>query len=120
MPSLESSAQSRMIYLASPYSHPDSAIKEDRFVQACKAAGNLIAKGYIVYSPIAHTHPIAVHCNLPTSWDYWAKVDRIMIAMCDTLVVLQLPGWQESRGVIAEIEIAAELGLEIIYLEPDL
>ncbi len=32
-----------------------------------------------------------------------------MMAACDELVVLLLPGWRESEGVQAEIDLALEL-----------
>lgn len=41
-----------------------------------------------------------------------------MMAACDELVVLLLPGWRESEGVQAEIDLALELDLPIRYLEP--
>lgn len=107
-----------MIYLASPYSHADPAVMEERFDAACRAAGSLIASGLVVYSPIAHTHPIAVRVDLPRAWDFWQKFDTTIIGRCSALVVLMLPGWNESRGVAAEIAIAVSLGLPISCLEP--
>lgn len=47
-----------MIYLASPYSHPDPAVEELRFEAACEAACKLMQQGHHVFSPIAHTHPV--------------------------------------------------------------
>ena len=40
-----------MIYLASPYSHPDPAVREERFREACRAAAKLISLGRIVSRP---------------------------------------------------------------------
>lgn len=104
------------MYLASPYSHADPAVVEQRFEAVCRAAGRFMAQGYLVYSPIAHTHPIAVRGALPTDWTYWERYDRHMIAACDTLGVLMLDGWEESRGVTAELAIAAELNKPIQHL----
>ena len=59
-----------MIYLASPYSHPDAVVREQRFRDVCLAAARLIRAGQIVFSPIAHSHPIASGgFGLPTGWD---------------------------------------------------
>ena len=107
-----------MIYLASPYSHPDSAIREERFRAACQAAAQLMRAGNIVYSPIAHSHPIALH-GLPTDWRFWERHDREHLIRCEELVVLMFDGWRESEGVHAEIRIAAELGKPVRYLEPE-
>jgi hypothetical protein len=47
-----------MIYLASPYSHADDAIRAQWFDAACRAAAELMRAGHTVYSPIVHGHPI--------------------------------------------------------------
>jgi len=59
-----------MIYLACPYSHPDSNVREYRFKMANRAAAKLMRDGHIVYSPISHTHPIAMEGDLPLDWAY--------------------------------------------------
>ena len=106
-----------MIYLASPYSHPDTRVRERRFRAACHAAAWLMRSGLTVYSPIAHGHPIAL-CGLPTDWPFWERHDRRLLEHCDQVIVLMLDAWQESKGVQAEIQIAAELGKPLRYLEP--
>lgn len=106
-----------MIYLASPYTHPDPRVRERRFQEACRVSASLLRAGVVVFSPIAHSHPIANY-GLPTSWEFWSQVDREYLARCDLLAILTIPGWRESTGVQAEIEIAKELGLRIIYINP--
>jgi nucleoside 2-deoxyribosyltransferase len=107
-----------MIYLASPYSHPDATIREARFQAACRAAAALIRAGHAVYSPIAHSHPIAAY-GLPTDWSYWERDARLHLKTRAEVVVLTLDGWRESVGVAAELAIAAELGLPVRYLSPE-
>jgi nucleoside 2-deoxyribosyltransferase len=106
-----------MIYLASPYSHPDAAVRQHRFEEACRAAAALLRAGVSVLSPIAHSHPIAKY-GMPTSWDYWSRLDREYLAHSDVLAVLTLPGWRESVGVQAEIRLAGELGMPVVYVAP--
>jgi hypothetical protein len=98
-----------MIYLASPYSHPDPAVRQDRFEKVCHAAAALIRRGHVVFSPIAHSHGMA-RLGLPTDWSFWETQDRWFLSVCAELWVLTLDGWQESRGVQAEITIAQSLG----------
>ena len=43
-------------------------------------------------------------------------VDREMIARCDRVLVLALPGWDESKGVLAELKIAEELDKPIGFM----
>lgn len=105
-----------MIYLATPYTDKDHDVMERRFNTACIAAGKLMLAGNVVFSPIAHTHPIAVRCELPREWDFWKKYDTEMIAASKYLIVLKMPGWEKSRGVKAEIEIARNLGIPVQYV----
>jgi hypothetical protein len=106
-----------MIYLASAYSHPDVSVREWRYQQACRATAELLRQGLVVLSPIVHSHPLVTY-GLPTTWDFWSRIDREYLARCDVLAVLMLPGWETSVGVQAEIQAARELGILITYLEP--
>jgi hypothetical protein len=103
-----------MTYLASPYSHPDAQIREARFQAVCQAAAKLMREGRHVFSPIAHSHPIAAY-GLPTDWSYWEASARRHIKQCDELLVLMLDGWEHSIGVQAEIEIAKTLSKTVRY-----
>ena len=85
---------------------------------ANKAAGLLMRRGLFVFSPISHTHPIALACDLPRGFEYWGSYDRAMLARCGKMVVLKIDGWQDSVGVQAEIEIARALGITIEYMDP--
>jgi hypothetical protein len=109
----------KLIYLASPYSDPSADCRRRRFEAACQASARLIRGGDMVFSPIAHTHPIAEAAELPLGWEFWAEYDRRMLAACDELVILQLPGWAESRGVRAEWAIARELGKPVRFMLSD-
>lgn len=107
-----------MAYLSSPYSSANRHTRHRRFRIVCRVAGRLIAQGQLVYSPIAHTHPIALLQQLPTEFSYWEAFDRAMITACSRFLVLTIQGWEESVGVCAEMRIARELGREIEFVEP--
>jgi len=117
------------IYLACPYSHKDPKVKypfhweqikarilQARFNAVNQAAADLMARGHIVFSPISHSHPISVQCGLPGDWEFWRQFDESFIAWCDEVHVLQLPGWDRSSGVQAEMEIARDLGKTIMFI----
>ena len=106
-----------MIYVASPYSHPDAAVRTARYDAARRHAARLVRDGRLAYSPIVHSHPLA-ELGLPGDWTYWAEHNRHMLAACDAMVVLALPGRQEGRGVAAEVGIAADLGLPVRFETP--
>ena len=106
-----------MIYLASPYSHPDPLVRQGRFDVACRAAARLISAGRPVIAPVVQGHPL-VRFGVRGDWSFWAPLAREYIARCDEVVVLQLDGWRESEGVRAEMALARELGKRVDYLEP--
>lgn len=106
-----------MIYLASPYSDPLPEVREYRFNVICEVTARLIREGHHVFSPIAHSHPLARH-GLPGDWAFWEAYDRRMIAACDELWVCTMMGWRYSKGVQAEIVIAGEEGKPVRYIAP--
>jgi nucleoside 2-deoxyribosyltransferase len=103
-----------MKYLASPYSHDDPAVRLQRFETACRAAAILLRNGVLVFSPIAHTHPIALAGDLPLDWAFWQRFDREMIAACDEVIVLCLDGWASSRAQVflGALKATGDLRLE--------
>lgn len=107
-----------LIYLASPYSHIHPHIMDRRHAAVCKAAANFLNAGHVIYSPIAHMHPIAEIAELPKGWDFWERFDTVMLQRCQRVWVLQLPGWDQSKGVAAEIAIAIGMGLPVEYVMP--
>lgn len=107
----------KLIYLASPYSHPDPLIEEKRFNAVCVCAANFFRAGEMVFSPIAHTRPIAVAGNLNHGFDSYAEYDKLMIGKCERFMILKLPGWERSIGVRAERKYAETLGRTIEYIE---
>jgi len=80
-------------------------------------AGDMMRRGEHVFSPISHTHPIALAGDLPKGWEFWQAYDRAMLRACGKLAVLMQDGWQESVGVQAEIAIAREMGLPVEFIE---
>jgi hypothetical protein len=106
-----------LVYLATPYSHPDREVRIARFEAVNRAAAKLMRDGLHVYSPISHTHPIAEAGELPLGWEFWEQYDRAILDACCRVIVLRQPGWEYSMGVQAEIRIAEELGLPVSYID---
>jgi hypothetical protein len=105
-------------YLASPYSkHPGGL--EVAFRQACEAAALLIKAGVPVFSPIAHSHPIAVAGGLdPLSYDVWLPADRPMMDAASGIIVLHLLGWATSYGIAEEQRHFAAAGKPEVHMMP--
>ena len=106
-----------LVYLAVPYSHVDLDVRVKRFEASNVATAELMKDGYYVFSPISMSHPIAEQCSTPGDWNFWAKFDTAFISCCHKLFVLTLDGWDKSIGVTAEIKIANDMGIQVIYLK---
>lgn len=105
-------------YLASPYTHHSSLVREARFIAVCKAAAELMRSGKVVFSPIAHSHPIDLHFDHPESGDFWKNQDIQILRCASELIVLKLDGWIDSQGIRWETHMANELGMPVTYMEP--
>ncbi len=105
-----------MIYLASPYTHPDPAVRDARYRSVSRKAADMLRNGIAVFSPIVYSHALAA-LGLPTTWPFWRALDRTMIAASSEVWVLMLPGWKESVGVQAEIQIAREMGKPFSFIK---
>jgi len=111
----------KMVYLATPYSHPDKEVQRQRYEQALKACGWLMNNTpdvQMFYSPIAHTHPISEVCTLPGDWKFWATADEAILSRSSEIWVLCIAGRKKSTGVNAELAIAHRMGLGVKYVIP--
>lgn len=113
---------STVIYLACPYTHPDARLRLERFNRVTAAAAALIRRGHVVFSPITMTHPIdlvlAGESNTLGS-DFWVQFDQTFMDRCDSFVLLPLDGWQESRGVLREMDYFITQGKSCWVLSQD-
>lgn len=105
-----------LCYLATPYSKFPGGIHHG-FVAASTFAARLLQAGVNVYSPIAHTHPLAIYGNIdPLNHDIWLPFDSTMMQLSEALIVAQMPTWETSRGVLHEIEVFKKASKDIHYL----
>lgn len=109
------------VYIASPYSHPEASVRQERHVAACKKAAQYAAKGIPHFSPIAQSHPVADHMDEKSRMDFdlWMKLDLPLLRMASELHVLCIDGWRQSRGVTREIEYADQLGIPVKHVYMD-
>jgi len=107
-----------LIYLASPYSHPDNRISCWGYSLVRDAVGFLFHYGYHVISPVIHCHDVSQVCNLPFSWDFWKPYCSNILKRCDMFTVLCLEDWSDSIGVMEELTLALSLSIPITYLLP--
>ena len=113
-------AKGRHIYLAGPYTHEDPAVREGRYRALTRVTAAFTQRGELVYSPVTYTHPWAsITPGLPPDFEFWrAHCLGILRAWATELMVIKLPGWETSRGVKAEIDLATAMGLDVTYADP--
>lgn len=100
-----------LIYLASPYAHPSADVREARLEAARHVCGRMVEEGRMVMSPLVYLGELAYKGVHPPQG--WYAFDLQLLARCDELLVLQLPGWEDSRGVLVEIAGAQARGMPV-------
>ena len=105
-------------YLGSPYSKYPLGL-EQAFREVCRCAAVFVREGIPVYSPIAHTHPIAMEGRLdPLDHTIWLAFDAPMMAAAEGLIVCEMQGWQESEGLKKEIEFFESRDRPVTFFDP--
>ena len=102
------------IYLAAPYKAQELAVERAR-VQAVKhVSDRLIGQGQVIFSPLEYTEAMQQRGIVPPQG--WYLFDLAMLRGCVKLLVLALPGWKESQGVIMETTVAKALGIPVTIM----
>ena len=105
-------------YLATPYSKFKDGIESANRI-ACEQTALLIRAGVPTFSPIAHTHPIAIHGGIdPFAHEIWLPADAPLMHAAAGLIVCMMDGWRDSYGIGVEIDTFAKAGKPIVYMEP--
>ena len=103
-------------YLGSPYSKYPGG-RAMAHMEVCRNVALLIKAGVHVYSPIAHTHPVAEFGNInPFDHDIWLPADQPLMDAAKGLIVLQLDGWDNSFGLQCELDEFTQR--PVVYMEP--
>ncbi len=105
-----------MIYLASPYSHPDPFVREERYLRAMKVLHGLLKDRIWTFSPIVHCHELKKIVDLPFEHEFWLDYDCHILKLCTKLLVLRIEGWETSRGLKMEMDFANANGIPIEYI----
>lgn len=106
-----------LIYLSSPYSHEDSAVRHRRYQLAMLTVTHFLHRGQYLYSPILHNHPIVCHNDL-ASHAQWLEYDYAILDRCDEMWILKIDGWRTSHGVIAEAHRCNVRGVKYKFIDP--
>ena len=109
-----------MVYVASPYTHPDPLVREIRMLLVEQYVVRKVknSPGEFYYSPIVYAHALGNRYELPKEVNFWHGFNLPSLMIAERIEILMLPGWKESKGVSWEIDEALELNKEIKYVEP--
>ena len=108
------------VYLATPYTDEDPAIRQARWLDVSRAAAILMSQGHLVVSPISMGHPVSA-MGFPGDWEAWKNVCLRLMLIADQFVIFHSPAkpvsWMASTGVSAERDLAITLGLSLWHAE---
>lgn len=107
-----------LIYIASPYSHLDTDVREYRFERVREFTVHMMQRGFVAFSPIVYAHEMAQTHSLPTDFEYWQHFNETMMRRSDAICLLCLPGWEESRGITHELDFARDNSLSVFQYNP--
>ena len=109
--------RNKLIYLASPYTHADDAVRYFREQEICRIAAALKRQGKHAYCPIAETTSVARHGKLVnTTWEEWREDDLTLLSRCDEIQVAMIDGWNESRGIRGEVKFALKNNIPVSFI----
>lgn len=113
-----------MIYLASPYSHPDPSIRANRVRRARDYVllQKLRHPRELVFSPIVYMNALFGSLeNVPEelrTHHRWHEMNCDAIAKAREMRILLLEGAKNSEGIAAEIAFAKETQTPIRWVHP--
>lgn len=108
---------SKLIYLASPFSHKSKWVMKLRWAIITSLAAKLIGEGVHLFGPITESHSYVEFGLQENGWEFWKAHDCLMLEKCDEVWVAKMKGWEESIGVTEEIKYAIQKGKPIKYLD---
>jgi hypothetical protein len=81
-----------VIYLASPYTHPDQSVVEGNFRKISRVAAKLVLEGHVAISPITYGHTLLDFHKMPSDWQFWQNFCAQILYKCDKLLVVKMEG----------------------------
>jgi len=114
----------KAIYLACPYWHENENVRLSRFERVTDVTGKIMQRGYVVFSPITHSHPVALDMDTgehrpggKLGHDFWLRQDAWYLSKVDEMWILMLDGWKESYGVAWEADFCCNAYTPVRHLD---
>ena len=115
-----------MWYVACPYFHEDPEVMRQRISELAVCVKHILKnyEGVVVHAPVLSTLNIQAECGIETPLMGWyafdlAYIERMFSDWDDRLVVLEMDGWQTSKGVALEIQAARDRSIPIFFMTVD-
>ena len=107
-------------YAASPYWHLRREVRRARATAAAAAVLELIKDGQAVFSPVVYSAVLQDKDDFSPPKG-WYDFDLNFLAGAAGLTILEIPGWEHSRGILIELGFAHAQELPIRRMEwPDI
>jgi hypothetical protein len=103
-------------YLASPYSHHDPEIVKHRVKEAYQHHALLLSNRVFSFCPVWSCHEAAHFYDMPKDAEYWKAYNVAFIMHCTGIIICDMHGWQDSKGVQWEIGIAKKEYLPVYLM----
>lgn len=100
-----------LLYISGPYSAGHGRSVEDNIIAARKVAVELWEDGHAVICPHLNTAHFEDDCK--ATYDDYICGDLLIVEHCDAIIML--PTWEQSRGAIAEHQLAVDIEIPIYY-----
>ena len=99
-------------YVASPYWHPDKEVRRARVQAALAGTLMLIERQVTAFSPVVYSAGIQEQGGFSLH-EGWYSFDLHCLAAAGGLTLLEIPGWEESRGILIELGFANGRGMPV-------
>jgi hypothetical protein len=110
-----------MIFLATPYTHPDENVMETRRTNVCVISSLLLEKGIFSFSPLIYGLELIKHSHLEDkSFAYWEQYCESLLKKSDELYVINCDGWENSKGLLAEIKFFSQFNKNMYFIDTNL
>lgn len=94
-------------YMATPYTKYAAGIAS-AYSDALRNLADLTTAGVAAFSPIVHSHPQCLAHGLENTLEFWDRVNQPFLRQCHGILVVDMPGWDESAGVRSEVKVMRE------------
>jgi len=109
--------QKSYIFISAPYSEiPESVVDVNMKIMDAYVTRLLTNKKFCV-SLLSMIHPLMRSYNhIPQDGAFWYPYSEMLVSKASELHVLELPGYEGSKGIKLEINVAKEYGIPVVYV----